>query len=651
MKLARWLDDRTGLLSALRAAFHRPEPRHGRWRRVWQSTIAVLFLTQLATGLGLMATYSPATTTAWGSVWYIHTQLPAGWLVRSAHVVTTDVLVVVLILYLLHLLLTRAYGAPREFTWWIGMVLVLLTVGLSHTGYLLPWDQDGFWGTSVRTQILARTPLVGEALRRLLIGGPELGQATLTRFHTLHVFVLPACFLLLLAGQARLNTRLDDVTPPQPPGPDERCSCVAQGLRCVMTWLVVLAGIGVVCVYLHDTRGTALFDAPADPAGRDYPARPEWYFLFLFESLKYFTGPFWEVVGSVVIPGLALLLLAAVPLLPAVLGSRTAHRISVGLCTLFLASAAALTATALRADRNPSDAEVAAARARQAAGGSLAPGDARVLEARALHVRRQRARDVARRAIELAGEHGIPPQGPRALLDADPLTRGPELFARDCASCHRFHGHDGLGQVPAAPATSSDLGGYATRYWIRGLLANPMDDRYFGRMRTEEGEPAHTRMSIWIEETSDENCSERDRQALLENFDAVAAYLEDESLHPGRIADLVALPTNGTPAASDAVPDEHTRRLLTRGREFFLAECNECHSYRGARRGTRSAPEMFGYGSVEWIELMIAEPDHETRYRSVGRERALMPRFADRISAPENLQIAQWLHFTGRKND
>ncbi|MCH7872264.1 MAG: c-type cytochrome, partial [Planctomycetes bacterium] len=254
--------------------------------------------------------------------------------------------------------------------------------------------------------------------------------------------------------------------------------------------------------------------------------------------------------------------------------------------------------------------------------------------------KRAKAHVRAARASELAAQQGIPPLGPLELLANDPVTRGPELFAANCASCHRYDGHDGLGRVPTDPATSSDLAGFATREWVRGLLTNPMDERYFGRMKKPGGEPAHTRMARFIEDATEEG----DNGAAL-SFDvqAVSAYLEYESVCPGPWKDGAACA-----AWLQFAPDADDPPIYPDGRRIFMNVCNECHSYDGGRSGTTRAPEMLGYGSVGWIERFIADPSHESLYRSRGREPAQMPAFSDRLSQRDRSLIARWLHDSRR---
>ncbi len=586
-----------------------------------RTAIVGFFVLQVLTGLLLMTVYSPSAATAWGSVWYIQTQIPFGWLIRGLHHFASDAMILLLLLYGGQLLLTQRYRTPSHLAWWTVLVAVGLTLALSLSGHLLPWDQAGYWGTKVRINILARTPLVGEALARLLIGGREFGNLTLSRFCTLHVLVLPLALgwlffrnvaSPLVSGAARRRDRAGAAALQHLPG--------AVALAAAM--LILLATVW----YVRAVLGWELLDAPADPTATDYPARPEWHTLFLYQWLKAFHGPVAEVVGAIVIPSVIGLAFLLFPFAHRIVSPRAAHRAAVGLTGVTALAIACLAYAAVRDDRDPSEAQVAAVRAKQQNGGALTDMDHATLRARQFNRQRAQAAREAKRALELAASEGIPPEGPMALLARDPTTRGPKLFAAHCAACHRYDGHDGLGVVPVEPATSSDLHGFAGRQWIRGLLTDPMAEHYFGRMRTPEGDPAHTRMSKFLDELMPDGADAQ--RAWLADLDAVAVYLEDESLHPGRFA-------------AAAPPDDGT---LYRGRETFTTICHECHSYGGERIGTTFAPDMLGYGSAGWIELMIAEPDHETRYRSTGRERARMPRFKDRITEPDRRLIAEWLH-------
>ncbi len=594
-----------------------------------------LFVVQAITGLLLMTAYSPSTTSAWGSVWYIQTQVPGGWLIRGMHHFASDALILVLLLYAGQLLVAGRYRPPRQVIWRATLVALGLALGLSLSGHLLPWDQAGYWGTKVRTNILARTPVVGEMMAKLLIGGAEFGNLTLTRFYTLHIAILPLAlgWLLFRVYNRSTDPNLDGahLKSPSVVKSDEEFSGrpLRAGLRhmpSAVAFTVVMLIVIAANWYARTVLGGQLLDAPADPTSTDYPARPEWHTLFLYQWLKAFEGPVLEVIGAIAVPSSIGVAFFLFPFAERVFSQRTAHRLVMGLSVAFAFSAIGLTFAAKWDDREPDESAVTAIRELQRSGASLKQADEAILRAEQFNRQRTQAERAAKRAIELAGSEGIPPGGPTALLASDPLTAGPRLFAVHCATCHRYDGHDGLGVIPLEPASSSDLAGFASREWIRGLLADPMDDRYFGRMRTPEGEPAHTRMSKFIAEVIPEG--EDARRSLHADFDAVAAFLAQGSPKP----------------STEEVASSGVHSLVGRGKEVFMNVCNECHSYDGQRMGTTRAPEMLGYGSVEWIEVMIAEPDHDSRYRATGRERARMPRFKDVLTESERKMIAQWLY-------
>jgi ubiquinol-cytochrome c reductase cytochrome b subunit len=608
------------------------DPNHVRilndisWHSAWLTVIVGLFGLICLTGLFLMTAYSPSATTAWASVWYIQTQLDMGWLIRGLHRFATDALMILLPLYAAFALLTKLY-AKRYSLWWIGLLVLGLVMAGALSGYVLPWDQRGYWGMRVRVNILALTPWVGDSLRGLLIGGSDLGHLTLTRLYALHVMIIPAMLALLGVWWIRTHCRLSS----SPSADFERIAVSSlphwseswRALRDAALLAAVVALIGG-AVWLNHRHGIILtLEAPADASAADYPARPEWFNLFLFQWLKWFQSPSSEVVGAVVVPGAMVLLLLIAPFIQRVFPARLAHRLAVGLCSVLAVVVVGLTLASLLADRAPSSDSVTVILNKQRAGEALSSREENTLRRETFNRQRDRARRVARRTMALAEQHGVPPEGPLALLADDPLTRGPELFAAHCASCHRIEGHNGLGVIPLEPATSSDLGGYGTREWIRGFLNDPMNEQYFGLMKKPDGSPAHTRMAEWLAEQRSYLETEEAQNEFERNLDAVAAFLALEAVSPG------AEPEND---------------LIVEGRQYFMNVCNECHSYRGARFGTFSAPEMYGYGSVDWIAGMIEDPSDDLRYRSRGREPAQMPAFKDRLTERERRMIAQWLH-------
>src|SRR2546430_942345 len=202
-----WLDNRTGLRKLLHSALYENVPGGARWRYVWGSTLTFALAVQFITGIFLWMGYSPSSQTAWESVYYIQNHVTGGWLLRGLHHFTAQAMTILLVLHLMQVVIDGAYKAPREVNFWFGVILLQLVLALSLTGYLLPWDQKGFWATKVATNLLAVVPLIGPQLQRLIVGGQEYGHHTLTRFFALHAGVLPGATIGLVAAHVYLFRR------------------------------------------------------------------------------------------------------------------------------------------------------------------------------------------------------------------------------------------------------------------------------------------------------------------------------------------------------------------------------------------------------------------------------------------------------------
>jgi len=173
-----WLDERSGYKKIVHEALYENVPGGARWRYVWGSTLTFTLVVQFITGIFLWMAYSPSSQTAWESVYYIQNEMTGGWLLRGIHHFTAQAMNVLLVLHLMQVIIDGAYKAPREMNFWFGLVLLLLVLGLSLTGYLLPWDQKGYWATKVATNIMAITPVIGPQLQHLVLGGSEYGHRT-----------------------------------------------------------------------------------------------------------------------------------------------------------------------------------------------------------------------------------------------------------------------------------------------------------------------------------------------------------------------------------------------------------------------------------------------------------------------------------------
>lgn len=157
-----------------------------------------LFLIQVVTGIILLIYYVPSVEKAYASVYFISYYAHYGWLVRSIHHWAANLVVIFVVLHMIRVFVTGSYKAPREFNWVAGVVLLLVTLGFSLTGYLLPWDQKAYWGSTVVTSLITKVPVLGPVLHNIVVGGETIGQPTLTRFFSLHVMILPAIILIAL---------------------------------------------------------------------------------------------------------------------------------------------------------------------------------------------------------------------------------------------------------------------------------------------------------------------------------------------------------------------------------------------------------------------------------------------------------------------
>src|SRR5438874_820297 len=197
-RLATWFDDRSGSRKLVAALLIERIPGGARWRYVWGSCLAFVFSIQLVTGVLLMTAYSASDSSAWASVYYIQYEMDFGWLIRGLHHFGSQIMVVLLGLHMLQVVIAGAQLPPREINWWLGLLLMGTVLALSLTGYLLPWDQKGYWATQVATNIAANVPYVGQFVQKVVVGGPTYGHHTLTRFYALHVGILPPLIIVLI---------------------------------------------------------------------------------------------------------------------------------------------------------------------------------------------------------------------------------------------------------------------------------------------------------------------------------------------------------------------------------------------------------------------------------------------------------------------
>ncbi len=321
-----WVDERTGFLRHISAFFNYPVPLYVH-RNVLYSLGGLTFITislQMLTGILLSFYYVPNPLESYNSVDYITYTMPLGWLVRGIHVYNTSVIVVLMFFHLLRVFIYGAYKKPREITWLSGILMLLTVLAFAFTGALLPWDQSAYWATKVGTEIIGTVPWLGGMILRLLRGGESLGQATLSRFYVFHIALLPTILILMISLHIH-QLRFHGVAPPLT---QEGRALAKKFIPFFPHWMVVDGTLGFVILLLligFSYVRRAPLEFPADPASTNFLPRPEWYFLFLFQLLKYFPGPL-EPIATAVIPAIIVGSMLVLPFLDNNNGERIPWR-------------------------------------------------------------------------------------------------------------------------------------------------------------------------------------------------------------------------------------------------------------------------------------------------------------------------------------
>ena len=201
------LDERLEIRKALEKALRKPVPAHVNWTFCFGGVTFLLFIVLAITGVLLLMYYRPTTADAYASVVQITNEVPFGWLIRGLHFWAANLMIIMVFLHMLRVYFYGAYKPPRDLNWVAGFFLLMITLAFGFTGYLLPWNQVSYWATAVGTEIPAAFPVIGDTLKFLTRGGPDVSQLTLTRFFAIHVVVLPAVTAFLLAAHFAIVRR------------------------------------------------------------------------------------------------------------------------------------------------------------------------------------------------------------------------------------------------------------------------------------------------------------------------------------------------------------------------------------------------------------------------------------------------------------
>ncbi len=670
-RLAKWFDSRTGIYDVIQHALYENIPSGARWRYITGSMLVFAFAVQAITGIFLWMAYSPSSQTAYESVYYIQHEMTGGWLVRGVHHFMAQAMVVVMGLHLLQVVIDGAYRAPRELNYWLGIVLMQLVMGLGLTGYLLPWDQKGYWATNVATNLMTLVPFVGKELQQIAVGGNEYGHHTLTRFFAMHTGVLPAAligFLVLHIAAFRKHGIMAKITPGRPDQYFWPHQVLMDAVGCL-----VLLGIVLLCVIHFDVAGLATgnlpaahqgaeLGAPADPAEAYSAARPEWYYLFLFQLLKYFHGT-QEIIGALIIPGILMTILALAP----ILGRwNVGHAFNVGFLLFLVAAVGVLTTVAMLED-----------------GGNYefqeAKKDAAKNAERMVELVNRREWEIVNGEGKLSDRRMFPRGGGIELNRNDPFLRGPKLFGQHCASCHSYIDPQNSDQsfvLKQAPQQENslvkrdakgnpvydklvlgngapNLYGFASREWLLGFL-NP--DKIAAPPQPGQPVPAknpsiaaipdhaenHNRSLLGADYFGNTNHANGRMVQWVKEHIKLAKPMEGETKKEGELdaADVSAVVAALSAQArlrSQQEVDAKDAKLIAKGITLIEQNCAKgCHKF-GDQGELGLAPDLTGYGSYEWMLGMISDPTHRRFYR---QENDRMPAFAADLAKPASHSVS-----------
>jgi ubiquinol-cytochrome c reductase cytochrome b subunit len=327
-KIGDWFDTRLGVREVFLPMMRHPVPRQLEgaegWFYVFGSASLTFFLIQIITGIGLALVYVPAADKAYDSLLYLDYEQPLGWFLRALHYYAGSGMVVMLLVHMTQVFLHGSYKYPRELTWVVGVFLLCCTLGMFFSGQILRWDPDAYWGLAVAGSMAGRVPWIGPWVVDMLLGGPIIGGDSLSRFFTLHVFVIPGALMFFLAVHLWLVLRCGVSAPPVPgqvvdPNTydaayhkqlkDEGVPFLGDALLKDILFSALAVTAVVIIAAVVGPKGPT---GPPDPALADANPRPEWPFLWLFALLS-LSPPAIETYIMLVFPVVIVIVLLLVP--------------------------------------------------------------------------------------------------------------------------------------------------------------------------------------------------------------------------------------------------------------------------------------------------------------------------------------------------
>jgi ubiquinol-cytochrome c reductase cytochrome b subunit len=307
-RILKWIDERWPLTPFIRLALEEDMSGGAGYAYVFGSAALIIFLLQVVTGIWQLFYYVPTLGEGYNSLNYLRTEIPFGWLIHGLHYWGANAMVVLVMLHMSQVFIWGAYKRPHELQWITGVILLLLTMAMSLTGGALPWGKRSYWLVEVASSSAGTVPVIGDMIKRMILGGGVIGQLTLSRFFILHVAILSGGLMTLAAIHLVALRKVGNAGPwdekeREKKGPFWPDQVFKDGLAASLVILLLIA----LSVYTPPP-----FAGMADPLDASYIPKPEWNFLFLYEVLKFFPGPL-EVIATIGVPVVGTLILLLLP--------------------------------------------------------------------------------------------------------------------------------------------------------------------------------------------------------------------------------------------------------------------------------------------------------------------------------------------------
>src|SRR5262245_16308235 len=346
-KIGEWLDARLQLAAPIREAVEHPVPKNtASWWYVFGSAALVVFALQLVTGILLALVYVPSAGEAWSSLQALNHDVALGWFIRAVHGWGSNFMVAIVLIHMMQVFLFGAFKFPRELTWVVGVFLLLMTLGMAFTGQIMRFDQDAYWGLGIGASIASRVPIIGPTVVKLMLGGPIIAGATLSRFFALHVFVVPGLLIGFVSLHVLMVLTLGINEWPMPGRVVRRATYIdeyhamtkADGAPFVPYAIrkdLFFAGMVLIAV-----AACAVIWGPFGPTGRPDPTiiqtvpRPDYFFLWLYALLS-LLPPSLETPFLLIGPVLAIVALLLLPFLSGE-GEKSWRRRPIAVITVML---------------------------------------------------------------------------------------------------------------------------------------------------------------------------------------------------------------------------------------------------------------------------------------------------------------------------